>query len=263
MNRAVIVLALCVAAAAAQPKFTAPLVGVARDSRQQCRLIHGTAGNFVLSAAIGDAALDCAFDASGGLVRTQNELLVLDATGAVTRSLSAASGNVLLSPQNAYFPATGGLWQIGPRIDRRIPVELEAIAGTVMALGPANAGSLPLAVCRATQLWLLAIDETTGLVTRQTAEGGAIGAQACHPAGALLVLADRLLLSTAQEVLVQTAAGLERRIAVPETSAAQPTIRRAGEQWVQVEMGGSLSLMIRIATGGEELYQLPAAPRRQ
>jgi hypothetical protein len=259
MNRAVIVLALCGSSAAAQPKFSAPLVGVALDSRQQCRVVHGMAGNFVLSGAIGGAALDCAFDASGGMVRTQSELLVLDATGAVVRSLPAPSGNALLSPQDAFFPATGELWQIGPQIDRRIPIQPETIAGTVMALGPGNAGSLPVAVCRASQLWLLTIDETTGRVTQQVAAGGAIGAQACHPVGALLVLADRLLLSTAQELLVQTAAGVERRIAVPENGAAQPAIRRAGEQWVQVEMGGSLSLMIRIAANGEDVYQLPAA----
>lgn len=259
MNRAVIVLALCGASAAAQPKFGAPLVGVARDSRQQCRLVHGTAGNFVLSGAIGDAALDCAFGASGGLVRTQNELLVLDVTGAVTRSLAAPSGNALLSPQSAFFPATGEFWQIGPQVDRRIPIELEAIAGSVEALGPAKGGSLPVAVCRASQLWLLAIDEITGLVTQQATPGGAIGARACHPAGALLVLADRLLLFTAQGVLVQTTAGLERSIAVPGNGAAEPTLRRAGEQWVQVETGGSLSFMIRLAAGGEKLYQLPAA----
>jgi hypothetical protein len=263
MNRVVIIIALCGSSAAAQPRFSAPLVGVARDSRHECQLVHGTAGNFVLTGAIGHAALDCAFDARGGLIKTQDELVVLDPSGRVTRRLPAPPGDALLSPRNAFFPLTGELWQIGPRLDRRIPALLEAIAGSVVALGPGNAGSMRLAVCRESHLWLLSIDETTGHVTHEMAAGGAIGAQACRPGGALLVLADQLLLSTARELLVETSAGAERRIAIPDNGDAQSTIRRSGEQWVQVEMGGSVSLMIRIAAGGEDLFQLPAAQGRQ
>src|SRR5689334_21019230 len=53
MNGTLILLALCQVSAIAQPKFSAPLIGVARDSQKQVRLVHGVAGNFVWREVIG------------------------------------------------------------------------------------------------------------------------------------------------------------------------------------------------------------------
>ena len=52
MNKAAIVLALCGTAALAESNFSAPLLGIARDARQQLRFVHGVSGNFVLRQTI-------------------------------------------------------------------------------------------------------------------------------------------------------------------------------------------------------------------
>jgi len=115
-----------------------------------------------------------------------------------------------------------------------------------MALGPLDAGSVRLAVCRGDQLWLMVVDVKTGAIRHELSVGGAIGGAACRPARAasLVVMTDRLLLATAQELLVQTTTGSERRIPISRNPAARPEIHRTGEQWVEVESAGSMPLMV-------------------
>lgn len=263
MHRALVFLTLCGICAVAQPKFGAPLMGVARDGQKQIRLVDGVAGNFVLRDAIGGKALNWAF-AGRGLVKTDRELLVVGATGAVIRRRGTLSGDAVLSPEAAFFPATGALWQIGAEKDRATQVAPEVVAGTVMALGPLDAGSVRMAVCRGDQLWLLIVDATNGAIRHEMAVGGAIGGAACRPArvGSLVVMSDRLLLATAQELLVQTAAGSERRIPISGNPAARPEIHRTGEQWIEVESAGSMALMVRLTAENEKLYRLPASEAR-
>ena len=263
MHRALVTLALGGVCAVGQSKFGAPLMGVVRDGQKQIRLVDGVAGNFVLRGAIGGQALDWAF-AGRGLVKTDRELLVVGPTGAVIRRRGAPSGDAVLSPEAAFFPATGALWQIGAEKDRATQVAPEVVAGTVMALGPLDAGSVRLAVCRGDQLWLLVVDVTTGAIRHELAVGGAIGDAACRPARAasLVVMTDRLLLATAQELLVQTTAGSERRIPISGNPAARPEIHRTGEQWVEVESAGSMALMVLLTAESEKLYRLPAPGAR-
>jgi hypothetical protein len=174
-------------------------------------------------------------------------------------------GGVVLSPEAVFAPAAGGLWLVGAATDRRVPVEPEAIAGIVIALGRENARSAQLAVCRAGQLWLLTVDLSTGAIRREVATGGAIGEQACHPARAssLVLTRDGLLLATAEELLTQTATGREGSVPISTHRAARPEIRRAGEQWIEVESAGSPAVMVRITGERARLYQLPAAKVRQ
>jgi hypothetical protein len=135
------------------------------------------------------------------------------------------------------------------------------VAGTVIALGPLDAGSVPMAVCRGDQLWLLIVNVMTGAIRHEMAVGGAIGGAACRPARAasIVVLSDRLLLATAQELLVQTAGGSEHRIPISGNPAAKPEIHRTGEQWIEVESAGSMAFMVRLAAESEKLYRLPAS----
>ena len=263
MHRAFVTLAFCGICAVAQPKFGAPLMGIARDGQKQIRLVDGVAGNFVLRGAIGGKALNWAF-AGRGLVKTDRELLVVGATGAVIRRRGTPSGNAVLSPDAAFFPATGALWQVGTEKDRTVQVTPEVVAGTVMALGPVDAGTVRMAVCRGDQLWLLVVNVTTGAIRRELSVGGAIGDTACRPARAasLVVTSDRLLLATAQGLLVQTATGSERRMPISGNPAARPEIHRTGDQWIEVESAGSMALMVRLIAEGEKLYRLPVSGAR-
>ncbi len=261
MNRTILVMLLCEAAAFAQPKFSAPLIGVARDTKQNLRLVDGVAGSFVLRDAIGSGAVNWAFGARGGVVQTDAELVVLGAHGAVVRTSAAPEGSVVLGTANAFFPATSELLAVGAQSNHQAPIDAAAIAGNVIALGPGRAYAAELAVCRAKQLWLVSVDETSGAITQEAPVGGTIGEQGCLSVrvGALVVLSDRLLLATSQELVVQTSTGVERRIPISASHNATPELHQVGEQWVQVEGVGAPALMLRATAEGETLYQLPAA----
>ncbi len=131
----------------------------------------------------------------------------------------------------------------------------------MIALGPGDARTAELAVCRAKQLWLVSVDGSSGAITHALPVGGTIGEQACVSGrvDSLVVLSDRLLLAASQELLVQTLAGVERRIPISTSHDAAPVLHQAGDQWVQVESAGATALMLRATMEGETLYQLPAA----
>ena len=256
MNRGAIIVFACAACAVAQPKFSAPLAGIVRDSHQQLRLVHAVSGTFILHDIVGGTVVDWAFDGNRGLVKTNAELLLIGANGTIIGRHTASQQETVLGPQSAFFPATHELWQTGTNNVTKVPIEAAVIAGAVVALGPVSGHSVQLAVCRESALWLLSVDTTNGSLTQELARGGAIGDQACLPAGggSLVLLADRILLATAHAVLVQTTAGIERTIPVSATR-----VTRAGERWVEAESPGSPTHMIRITSDGEKAYQLPAA----
>jgi hypothetical protein len=260
MKRAAIFFLLCLSAALAASSWSVPLVGIARDGKNQLHPVHGVGGNFVLRGVLSRKVLNWAFAASGGLVETDGELRVLDARANVIERRAAPASEAILSPRYAFFPKTGELWPAGAGSGRSIVIDATAIAGRVIALGPADHRGIVIAACRANQLWLLTFDMDDGALMHESAPGGAAGEQACADPGALLVLRDRLLLAAAHEIVIQTAAGHERRISIPPHHEVR--IHRAGEDAVQIEIPGSPSQILRITAEGERLYELPAVEAR-
>lgn len=256
MNRTVLIILMCAPFAIAQSKLAAPLAGVVRDSAQHLRLVDGISGNLLLRDTISTSVAGWAFDGHSGLAITDSQLLTLAAGGAIAQRIPKPDADAVLGPQNVFFPETAELWQTGPKGATEVSVEPAMIGGSVIAVGSMTAQATPLAVCRANVLWLLTVDTTTGAITHESTPAGAIGEQACISAqpGTLVVLNDRLLLATGQEILIQTAAGVERHISIGASR-----VTRAGAQWVEVESAGAPSRMIRINGDGETLYQLPAA----
>jgi hypothetical protein len=258
MNRIVVLLLWCAASATAESNLGAPIVGVARDSHRQLRPVYGVAGNFVLRDAIPKEALNWAFAGAGGLMKTDAELLMLDSGGKVTGRRLAPRGGAVLSTGAAFFPGTSELWLIGAHPDRKIRIEPDALGGDVVALGAPKGRSAPLAVCRGDRVWLITVDVASGAVTREILAPGAIGDQGC--AGALLWLDGNFLLATAGELTIQSGAGDERRLPIEGGAyGAQPELHRAGEQWVQVEVAGSATLLLLVTRDREKLYRLPVA----
>jgi len=260
MSRTVAILLMCGACAAAQPRFSAPLVGLARDAKGHLRAVHGVSGNFMLRDAISGGVDAWAFDGNFGLVKTDRELLTLGANGTVVRRRPAPQTEAVLDAVSAFFPKTAELWQAGPEGYSKVSIEPGAIAGRVIALGATDAHEVQFAVCRDKQLWLLSINAVTGALAHERVPGGAIAEQACHAtgAGSLVVMPDRMLLATGRAILIQTTAGVERRIAISASHAA-----RAGEHWVEVEGPDGPARMIRITSEGENVYLLPAPKERQ
>ncbi len=257
MDRIAVFLTLCAASAVAESNLRAPLVGIGRDIQGRIRIISGIPGNFILRDAIASAALDWAFGGSGGLMKTDAELLKLDSSGKVIGRRAAPRGDAVLGPSAAFFPVTGELWQANVRPDYEIEIQQEAIGGRVAALGAASGRTVALAVCRESRLWLLTVDAASGALTHEVLAGGVIGERGC--AGALLWLDGDFLLATAHDLVIQTSAGDERHVALAGgTRGNQPELHRAGEHWVQVDVAGSPPLLVHVTTGEEKLYRLPA-----
>jgi hypothetical protein len=264
MNKAAVILAFCGTAALAESNFSALPVGIARDARQQLRSVHGVSGNFILRQPVADRVSDWTFASFGGLVKTQTELLFLDVNAEAVRRRSIPVGHMTLSagpvPLSAlyFLDSENELWTSGPMADRQVPIEPEAIAGTVIALGPLGGNQAVLAVCRAHSLWLLTVNLKTGTVTDEKAPSGTIGEKACRagPLG-VLVIGNRLVLATSSAVVIQTDTGGERRIPFLASPGASPQIHRAGEYWVQLEVTGAPSRMIRVDGTDDKCYRLP------
>jgi hypothetical protein len=260
MKRAALFFSLCLAAAPAASNWTAPLVGIARDAKNQLHAVYGVAGNFVLRGALSGQAVNWAFAGSGGLVESDGELRVLDARANVIARRALPATEVVLSPSYAFFPKTGELWPASARAGGTVVIEPTAISGRVIALGPADQRGIVVAACRTNQLWLLTFDIKDGALTHESAPGGAIGEKTCAGESDLLVLRDRLLLAAAHEIVIQTATGHEQRLPIPPNHGAK--IHRAGEDTVQIEISGSPSRMVHITAEGERLYELPAVEAR-
>jgi len=260
MKTIAILFSLCLTPAWAASNWGMPLVGVARDAKNLIHPVYGVAGSFILRGALSGEAVNWAFAASGGLVEMDGELQVLDAHANVTGRRAAPPGGAVLSPGYAFFAATGELWPAGARAGGSTMIEPAAIAGRVMALGPADQRGIIVAACRASQLWLLTFDVKKGTLMRESAPGGALGEEACAGGGVLLVLRDGILVAAAREIVIQAAQGNERRVPIPVDHGAK--IHRAGEDTVQIELPGSPSRIMRITADGEKMYELPAAEAR-
>jgi hypothetical protein len=114
MNREATIILMCAASAVAQPKFSAPLAGIARDSNQQLRILHAVSGTFILHDGIGETVVSWAFDGNSGLVKTDAELLTIGANGAITARRSAPQQETVLGPRTTFFPETHEFWQTEP-----------------------------------------------------------------------------------------------------------------------------------------------------
>ena len=267
MNRAWMIFVLSGMSATAGSSVHAPLVGVARDSQGQLRVVCGMAGNFIPLDRVATNAVNWAFTDEGGLVQTDQHLLLLDANGRVTRTSAAPRGGVLLAPGTAhtgalYFLAGAGeLWQAGAQQDRRVPLEEDAVGGQILALGAANRGQAQLAVCRGRALWLAEVDLRAGKLVDEKVAGGDIGEAACKRprADSLLLLDGKLVFTTAKEIIVQSVNGAERTVAISGTGGALPQVRRAGNEWVEVEVSAQPPMMVHLARDGERVFRLPAA----
>jgi hypothetical protein len=260
MNKAALFFQLWLTATLAAANWNVPLVGMARDTKNRLHPVYGVAGSFVLRGPLSGNVLNWAFDASGGLVQTEGEIRVLDTRGNVIERRAAPAMEVILGPRYAFFPKTGELWPAGASAGGSTAIEATAIAGRVIALGPADQRGIVVAACRGNQLWLLAFGIKDGALKHESAPGGPASEQACADPGALLKLGDRLLLAAAHEIVIQMAAGHERRVPIPPNHGAR--IHRAGEDTVQIEVPGLPSHLMRITGEGERLYEMPTAEGR-
>ena len=111
MNRWLAMIA--VISAFAQTSVAPPSIGVVRDSSGDIRPVVGTSGYFILGEPVIQSAISAAFSGRAGLVKTDSEVLVLDAQLAIIGRSDAPPGPAVFSftdagaPAFAKFPSNG------------------------------------------------------------------------------------------------------------------------------------------------------------
>jgi hypothetical protein len=233
---------LCAMSLAAQTAFSPPLIGVFTDTRQQMRRVYGIAGNFIVGGAERRNILAAAFSGRSGMIKTANEVLVLDERGQVVWSMAAPAGPALFafnsdgSPALTYFPATRQLRTA------ELPVPLDPFEGEILALGIAS-GEAKLAFRRDGELWMAHLDVDSGHLA-------AVEKLASQASGPVLLLPDPVV-AEGKELRI----GLDRRLRFP---AAIQTMQQIGDGWIAISLADGTFRIVRLAEDGAQIYSLPA-----
>jgi hypothetical protein len=232
----------------AQPTITPPSVGIVRDFSGGLHAMVGVPGNFV---ALDDGAIpgviSAAFSGSAGLVKTEQELLVLDSARHIVNRYDAPAGRALFAfdsngaPALAYY--AGALFRFDNAGLKSVNWRGPAVA--IALVSPESAMAI---VQRHGRLRNVRITLATGDIENETATG--------HVSGPLLLLPDGDLLFTREnDIVLRDSSGVERLVpAAFEVAFFEPM----GRDWIAVrEAAGGRLFGLRIAPQSLDLYQLP------
>ncbi len=192
----------CVVAAALLGQTAAtPVAGIVLGGNGQLLCINGVLGNLLPGIPFGNqqGVVAAGFGMAGGLVKTADALLVLDAAGAVQSQIAAPPGAAVFGldasgkPAYVYFPG-------GSRIESLTGgVDLDALplGDEVVALGAPGTGGLPVLARTGSQLWAETVSPASGAILTQTPIDGS--APAVFFEGEWLVKGGPALLSGTRE----------------------------------------------------------------
>lgn len=163
-------LLLMAASALAQPSIKPPVVGAVRDSQGAIQTIVGVAGSFILADTGLPNAISAAFSSSAGLVKTDNELLVLNDNRDVVARFDAPSGPALLAFDCNGHPA---LVSYGDSLFQFRDGNLEPVNWTGDALSIASTApdSAAILIRRVRQIWRVNISLPDGAVQSEARRG--------------------------------------------------------------------------------------------
>jgi hypothetical protein len=245
---ALVAFLLGAAAALAQPAITPPAMGIVRDSSGSLHTMLGVPGNFVALDDIGISnAVSAAFSGSAGLVKTDSELLVLDAAGQIANRYDAPPDRALLAFDRRGAPALVYYSGTLLRFDNN---ELKPVnwTGDAISIGMVGPQSAVVVLRRGDQLWSVRITLATGDVESETAIVDA--------ASPLFLLPDAGLLFTRDNnIVVRDSNGVER---LAPAGFEVDFFEAMGRDWIAVrETAGGRLFALRIAPQSLDLYQLP------
>jgi hypothetical protein len=239
----------CAAAALAQPAISTPSVGVVRDSAGSVHAVNGIAGNFLIADTGISNAVSAAFSGSAGLIKTDSELLVLDASNQVSARYDVPGGPALFAFDSSGAPAlayySGTLFRF--REDSLEPVNWSGDAVAIALAGPQSAAVL---VRRDDQLWNVRLSVMSGEVENEALLAGVSAPAALLPDGSVLY--------TDQDgVVVHDATGAERRAGA---GIQADYFERMGKDWIAIrEVSGGRLFALRISQPDLSLCQVPEA----
>jgi hypothetical protein len=246
-NRLIAFLPICAAAVLAQPAISPPSVGMVRDSGGSVQAVNGIAGNFLLADTGISNAVSAAFSGSAGLIKTDTELLVLDAPYQIVARFDAPAGPALFAFDGAGAPAlayySGTLFRFhGGNLE---PVNW---SGDAVAIALAGRRSAAIVVRRGDQLWKVRLSLAGGEIENEGLLAGVSGPAALLSDGAVVFI-------DANDVVVRDGTGAERRVAA---GIAVDYFEQLGKGWLAIrEAGGGRLFALRVRPDGLDLYQVP------
>ena len=247
MNNHLALFLLSYATAFAQPAISPPGVGMVRDSFGWVQSVIGIAGNFLLADTGISNATSAAFSGSAGLIKTDSEVLVLDASYQVTARYGAPNGLALFAFDGTGAPAltyySGTLFRF-----RHGNLEQVNWSGDAVAVAVAGRNAASILVRRDDRLWNVRLSLAGGEVENEVLLAGVSGPAALLPDGVLVYF-------DGNDVVVRDGLGAERRVAA---GFVVGSFEQLGKDWLAIrEVDTGRLFALRVRPEGLDLYQVP------
>jgi len=254
MPKLAILLLGCSLTLAGQASLEVPGAGFFRDGAGMLRPLLGLRANFIPGRPLLTGVRAAAFSGRNGLVKTEEDLFVLDRNGAVISMREAGSGTALFAfalggaPLAAYLPDSGellfwrgGAWHAGP-----LPWELET--KRVLGLGAGRFGQLVIVTVEDEAYWMAELSPRTGRIFGEALLPG-LG----EPV--LLLSGGALLYGAGDGLVLRRYNGVEAKIPLPAPATG---LEQMGKNWVHVvTASGNFGIRLTPAGSGFSICRLP------
>ena len=255
--RCSLLLFLSVGLCCAQPPLAKPRIGYVMDRQGALRPLYGAAGNFILGEVLSAENVAFAGSATGALVKTSTEVIWITADGEVKNRWPAPPGEAQFAFEPAgssafvFFPEKPVLMHMAEGRLETVPLDMERLAGDVVAVAAPGEGSVELAVRRGDETWLVTVARAGGEIIDERLLAGVSGP--VHLSGGGVLYSGR------GELVWRTRRGIEKKFPL---DAAIEWFATLGAGWVAVsakaEGAAALTLYgLRLEEGREGIYQLP------
>jgi len=234
--------------AMAQPAISPPGVGAILDSSGTLHAVIGLSGNFVFVDTGISKVLSAAFSGPAGLLKTDTEILVLDAANQVVTRYGAPGGDRALFAFDALGQAALAYYS-GTLLcfDGSQPMAV-SWTGDVVSIATAGPDSATVILRRNDGLWNVQFWPATGDVQSESLIAGVDGPVLLRPNGDLLFTRD-------SNIVLRDASGVERTVAA---GFQIDSFEQLGKDWIAVrETGLGRLFALRITPASLDVYQLP------
>ncbi len=251
-------LLLGAAVAAAQSPLDRPRIGYMVDGGGALRAVYGTAANFILGEALSSGNTSCASSSSSALVKTPEEVILVDAGGEISNRWALAGSEALFAfhsdgaPALVFLPEGVSLLRVAEdRLDA-IPVDMERLAGKVTAIAAPDRSSALLAVARGEEIWLITVSVESGELTDERLLAGVTGP--VHLAGD-----GGVLYRSEGDLVWRSGSGDEKRFTLSAEVRSYAPLRAGWVAVVAQHEGAErpTRYALRLEAGREGFYQLP------
>ncbi|MCW5982479.1 MAG: hypothetical protein KIT09_30615 [Bryobacteraceae bacterium] len=253
----VLAVPLLAALLCAQSGLRAPRIGYVRDAGGAIRPLLGVRGNFLPGGPLFEGARAAAFSPGGGVVKTDEEVLILDAQQQVSAKLSAPAGDALFAldaggaPAAAYFPQAAELYRFAGEELAKVECAALRPEDPVRAIAANAGGVILLAIERGEQLWMVSLRSKTGAIRSEVLLPGVSSALALLPGGAI-AFADGAEAAVRRRDMSETRFPLAAPIG---------RLEPIGGEWVHLLSEDGRSWALRVSADSAELYRLPGGAR--